>query len=155
MSSDADEIDSQRALPMATVAHPTPSQPDLPLRLLYWLLAGWWLALLWSLIAWLASASIVATSAAIWMHNRIFSVLTLAPWTHQAGTRWLDPIADEPSGDQRPLALRILYLILVGWWLGALVTLLAWALSATLLGLPFGLLAYSYVPQATTLQRIE
>jgi uncharacterized membrane protein YccF (DUF307 family) len=171
MSPGAGDAEPDRALPMVArartqktvaarqlsyrpaAARPAHLRPPLALRLLYWLAAGWWLALIWSLAAWLASASIVGIPASVWMHNRVFSVLTLAPWTHNPRAPWLNPISAEPARHQRPLAGRIAYLVLVGWWLGALLTLAGWALSATLLGLPFGLVAFSYVPRATTLYR--
>ena len=50
--------------------------------------------------------------------------------------------------DQGPGCLiRILYFIFVGLWLGGIVTVLAWVLNITIIGLPLGLYLLNRLPQ--------
>lgn len=47
------------------------------IRLLYFLLIGWWFSLLWSLLAWLLCVSIIGLPLGVWMFNRLPEVTTL------------------------------------------------------------------------------
>lgn len=51
-----------------------------------------------------------------------------------------------------PLLLRILYFLCVGLWLGAIWTVLAWLLVASILGLPLGLYMLNRLPLVMTLK---
>ncbi|MFN8534329.1 MAG: YccF domain-containing protein [Dehalococcoidia bacterium] len=60
-----------------------------------------------------------------------------------------DPIvirADNPG-----CVLRIAWFLLVGWWLGGIVSAAAWALNATIILLPFGLWIINRLPTIITL----
>lgn len=48
--------------------------------------------------------------------------------------------------------IRILYFIFVGLWLGGIVTVIAWALNLTIIGLPLGLWLLNRLPQLMTLK---
>jgi len=54
---------------------------------------------------------------------------------------------------QHPLPIRVLYFALVGWWLSWLWSSAAWAISATVIGLPLGIWMFNRVPALTTLMR--
>jgi uncharacterized membrane protein YccF (DUF307 family) len=54
-----------------------PSQPNLLLRILYFVLIGWWFSLLWSVAAWLLCITIIGLPLGIWMFNRLPNVTTL------------------------------------------------------------------------------
>ncbi len=57
------------------------------------------------------------------------------------------------SGDRDlPLALRVLWFLLIGLWFGLLWIVLAWLLNLTIIGLPIGLAMLNQVPQVMTLQ---
>ena len=57
--------------------------------------------------------------------------------------------------DQGPGCLiRILYFIFVGLWLGGIVTIAAWVLIVTIIGLPLGLLLLNRLPQIMTLKPV-
>ena len=47
------------------------------IRLIYFLLIGWWFSLLWSLLAWLLCVSIIGLPFGVWMLNRLPEVTTL------------------------------------------------------------------------------
>ncbi len=50
------------------------------------------------------------------------------------------------------LLLRFLYFVLIGWWLGALVSAFAWLLVVTIIGLPLGLWVINRLPTIITLR---
>ena len=47
------------------------------IRLIYFLLIGWWFSLIWSLLAWLLCVSIIGLPFGVWMFNRLPGVTTL------------------------------------------------------------------------------
>lgn len=61
-----------------------------------------------------------------------------------------DPIVPE----QKPpnILLRIVYLVFIGWWLGALVSGIAWLFNVTIIGLPIGLYLINRLPTIITLR---
>jgi uncharacterized membrane protein YccF (DUF307 family) len=50
------------------------------------------------------------------------------------------------------LLLRFVYFVLVGWWVGALVSAVAWFLVVTIIGLPLGLWVINRLPTIITLR---
>ena len=54
-----------------------------------------------------------------------------------------------------PLLLRILYFFLFGWWAAGIWINVAWALNASIIGLPFGLWMLNRVPQVLTLRPVR
>lgn len=48
--------------------------------------------------------------------------------------------------------IRILYFIFVGLWLGGIVTVAAWVLNITIIGMPLGLWLLNRLPQIMTLK---
>lgn len=57
--------------------HANIPQHTLPVRALYFVLIGWWFSLLWSVLAWVFSVSIVGLPLGAWMFNRLPGVTTL------------------------------------------------------------------------------
>jgi uncharacterized membrane protein YccF (DUF307 family) len=53
------------------------------------------------------------------------------------------------------LLLRVAWFILVGWWLTGILSAAAWALNATIIGLPIGLWIINRLPFAATLRPVE
>ena len=51
--------------------------------------------------------------------------------------------------------IRILYFLFVGLWLGGIVTVAAWVLNITIIGLPLGLWLLNRLPQIMTLKPVE
>ncbi len=52
-------------------------QPNLLLRIVYFVLIGWWFSLIWSVVAWLLCVSIIGLPVGVWMFNRLPNVTTL------------------------------------------------------------------------------
>jgi uncharacterized membrane protein YccF (DUF307 family) len=126
------------------------------LRILYFLLLGWWLTGIWINVAWFLNAIIIGLPLGLWMLNRVPQVLTLKP-TRQV------VIAEERDGQpalrtehlpQHPWPLRFLFFVLVGWWLSWLWANAAWIISATIIGLPLGIWMFYRLPALTTLMRL-
>ncbi len=53
------------------------------------------------------------------------------------------------------LLLRVAWFILVGWWLGGILSAVAWFLNATVIGLPAGLWLINRLPTFITLRPQE
>ncbi len=47
------------------------------LRLLYFLVIGWWFSLLWALLGWLLCVTVIGLPFGVWMLNRLPAVTTL------------------------------------------------------------------------------
>jgi hypothetical protein len=54
---------------------------------------------------------------------------------------------------QRPWPIRLLYFVLIGWWLSLLWSNAAWIISVTIIGLPIGIWMFNRLPALTTLMR--
>ncbi|HEX9118524.1 MAG TPA: YccF domain-containing protein [Anaerolineae bacterium] len=52
-------------------------QPNFLVRVLYFILIGWWFSLLWSLLAWLFCITIIGLPLGTWMFNRLPNLTTL------------------------------------------------------------------------------
>jgi uncharacterized membrane protein YccF (DUF307 family) len=132
--------------------------PDVPLllRILYFFLFGWWATGVWINVAWLLNATIIGLPLGVWMLNRVPQVLTLRPVRQIVMT-------DYGRGDQvhvritklpqHSLLLRLVYFLLIGWWLSFLWANGAWIISATIIGLPLGIWMFNRLPALTTLMR--
>jgi len=53
------------------------------------------------------------------------------------------------------LILRVIWLIVIGWWLTGILSAAAWALNATVIGLPLGLWIINRLPFMATLRPVE
>jgi uncharacterized membrane protein YccF (DUF307 family) len=49
--------------------------------------------------------------------------------------------------------VRAIYFVLFGWWFSLLWAALAWALCATIIGLPLGVMMLHALPTVTTLHQ--
>ena len=63
------------------------------------------------------------------------------------------PLIAPPSGPN--IILRLLYFVAVGWWLGLIVSVLAWFLNITIIGLPLGLWLINRLPTIMTMRHQE
>lgn len=132
-------------------------EPGIPLllRILYFFLFGWWATGIWILVAWLLNLTLIGLPLGIWMLHRVPQVLTLQPSKHivVAETRG-DLVQLRTEGlPQRPWPLRLIYFVLIGWWLSLLWAGLAWLLSVTVIGLPIAIWMFNRLPAVTTLMK--
>jgi hypothetical protein len=134
-----------------------PAGPPLLLRLLYFLLVGLWFGALWTVLSWLLIVSILGLPLGLYMLNRLPLVMTLKPPTTETRVSVQAGVVVLRHGRvaQRPLVLRGVYFLTVGWWASLVWLLIAWTLIVgTLgLGLPLAFWMINRVPAITTLAR--
>jgi hypothetical protein len=127
------------------------------LRILYWLLIGWWATWLWLYVLWLLHVTWIGRPWARWMANAIPCVLLLANNSAgQAADEAEEIIRWRPAHGQ-PIAtpIRLLYVSLVGWWWSLIWITLTALVMATIIGLPLGWVMLSYLPWMTHLERTQ
>ena len=130
--------------------------PHILVRIVWYLLIGWWLTGIVMAIAWLAALVIVGIPLSFYLVNRLPTILTLRPRreeylvvTGADGVTRMQRIATR----QTSLLLRIVYFVLVGWWASALWMVVAYILMLTILGIPLGLMMVNRVPFVFSLHR--
>ena len=133
-------------------------EPGVPLllRILYFFLFGWWATGVWINVAWFLNAIIIGLPLGMWMLNRVPQVLTLRP-TRQVVVAYGNGEAVRVRTEglsQHFWLLRLIYFVLIGWWLSLLWANAAWIISATVIGLPVGIWMFNRLPGITTLMRI-
>ncbi|HMQ34977.1 MAG TPA: YccF domain-containing protein [Chloroflexaceae bacterium] len=135
-----------------TTVYSTERGVNLLLRAVYFLVFGLWFSAIWASVAWVLSVTIIGLPLGLWMLNRLPQVTTLRP---QRGNLVVTASGEVYSArvPQRPLLLRALWFVLVGWWLSALWMAAAWALCTVIVGLPFGFWMFNRVPAVITLAR--
>lgn len=125
------------------------------LRILYFFLFGWWATGVWINAAWLLNLTIIGLPLGVWMLNRVPQVLTLRP-TKQVLVAYErgEQIQLRSEGiPQHPWMLRLIYFVLIGWWLSWLWANAGWIISLTIIGLPLGIWMLNRVPAITTVMR--
>lgn len=125
--------------------------PGLLVRLVYFVLIGLWLSGIWAVVAWLLCVTVIGLPAGLWMLNRLPQVVTLKP--QREDLLISDGRLVRVDVRQRPLVLRALYFVLVGWWFSALWMAVAWALCASVIGTVVGFWMFNRVPAVITLAR--
>jgi uncharacterized membrane protein YccF (DUF307 family) len=53
------------------------NQTNLAVRAVYFVLVGWWASLVWMVLAWLVSLTVIGLPVAIWMYNKFPYVTSL------------------------------------------------------------------------------
>jgi uncharacterized membrane protein YccF (DUF307 family) len=145
----------------ATPAPPPPAVqdkdgPGLLIRFAWWLVIGWWLSGVVITIAWLALLTLVGFPLAIWLINRLPTVLTLRPRTRvwvlgqDASGRTVVSAIGRP---QPAWWIRGIWFLAVGWWASGVWMGVAWLCSLTVLGLPIALLMFNRTPFIASLYR--
>jgi uncharacterized membrane protein YccF (DUF307 family) len=91
--------------------------PNLILRVIWFVLVGWWLTGVLSVVAWALNATIIGLPVGLWIINR----LPLAAWLRPSNSQYRVENGVLRRGvEQHPLLLRAIYFILIGWWLSGL-----------------------------------
>ena len=126
------------------------------LRILWFVFIGWHVTLYWIVAAWLLNVTVIGLPLGLWMLNRVPQVLTLKP----VGGYTVADIRDgrvvsvrHAGVRQRFWLWRLVYFLGIGWWFSLLWSLVAWALCACIIGLPFGIWMLNRLPAVTTLHR--
>ena len=126
------------------------SGPNLLLRVIYFVLIGWWLGALGSAVAWFLVAIVIGLPVGLWLINRLPTLITLRP--QEQAWRLEDGVLRQGKA-QHPFLLRAIYFLLIGWWLSGVWMALAYALLLTILLLPVSFWMYGRIGAVTTLYR--
>jgi uncharacterized membrane protein YccF (DUF307 family) len=124
--------------------------PNLILRVVWFVLVGWWLAGILSVAAWALNATIIGLPLGLWVINRLPLAATLRPISSRYR---VDDGTLRPAATQHSLLLRAIYFLLIGWWLSGLWMVVAYALLLTIVGMPAAFWMYGRIGAVTTLYR--
>jgi uncharacterized membrane protein YccF (DUF307 family) len=134
----------------------TNRNPGCLLQLLWFAFIGVWLGQIWMIAAWVMMISIIGIPLGIVMLNKIPKVVALREPVREvrvyrrADGRIAEAYLDTP---QVNFLLRAIYFVLVGWWLSALWLEAAYALCATVIGIPLGFWMFDRTAAVLTLRR--
>ena len=130
--------------------------PHILVRIVWYVLVGWWVTGIAMAIAWLAAIVIVGLPLSFWLVNRIPTLLTLRPRREQYlmmtgadGVTRMQKLATQ----QTNVLLRIVYFVLVGWWASLLWMAASYGLMLTILGIPLGMMMVNRIPFVFSLHR--
>jgi uncharacterized membrane protein YccF (DUF307 family) len=141
---------------MQTTTIETRKNPGCLLQILWFAFIGWWLGQAWVTVAWILMITVVGMPLGIAMLNKLPKIIALREsetvvriTNDQDGHLSTEEVAPR----QVNILLRILYFLLIGWWLSALWIEAAFAISLTVIGLPVGFWMFDCVPALLTLKR--
>jgi len=125
------------------------------LRVLWFLLVGWWLGAIFIGLGYVFTGLLITLPLGFWFLNRIGRAMTLMPMTTEV------IVASSASGSdvlvQRRAQvfwpLRIVYMLLAGLWLGGIWLTVAYALCISIVFMPVGLWMINRAPLLITLER--
>ncbi|HNW33344.1 MAG TPA: YccF domain-containing protein [Candidatus Ozemobacteraceae bacterium] len=125
------------------------------LRLVWFIFIGLPVGLICINVGWLCMLTVIGIPLGLWIFNRIPMIMTLQP---DLEDRYRLELAENEvflgRAEQCPLILRLLWLILVGWWLSLIWINIAYLLTVTVIGLPFGFWMFNRLPWVIFLTRI-
>jgi uncharacterized membrane protein YccF (DUF307 family) len=124
--------------------------PNLILRVIWFVLVGWWLAGILSVAAWALNATIIGLPIGLWIINRLPLAATLRS---PSSLYRVDEGVLRAGREQHPFLIRAVYFVLIGWWLSGIWMAVAYALLLTIIGMPGAFWMYGRIGAVTTLFR--
>lgn len=129
--------------------------PNFFLRALWYIFIGWWLTGISLAVGYLAGLTVIGLPLAFWIFNRTGTLLTLRPRSQtttvvEAGET---TAVSYQGAKQRPLWLRAIWFVLVGWWAALIWMTVAYLISLTIIGIPIGIMMLNRLPEVYTLHR--
>lgn len=126
-----------------TVYVPVASELPLLVRALWFFCIGLPLGLAWVMVAWAFILTLIGLPVGLWM-------LTLMPQVMTLRQGRPTPTRSVPQ-QAVSMAVRVVYFVLIGWWLSLVWMLLAWGAAATVIGLPLAFLMFERTGAVLTL----
>ena len=118
-------------------------------RLIYFLLIGWWAGLLASAVGYLLSISIIGLPFGLILLNRLPVIIFM----QEPGEACPDGYNHRHINEELPFLLRVVWFIFIGWELGFFVISIGYLCCITVIGIPLGIWILNRVPLALTLSR--
>jgi uncharacterized membrane protein YccF (DUF307 family) len=140
---------------MSTVVT-TSRGPGCLIQLLWFVFVGWWLGQAAAVVAYLCMLTVIGIPIGIViLHNlpRIVALRAEPESVLVTSTASGQTVAAGQGRAQFPFLVRALWFVLVGWWLTALWIEVAFALCATIIGLPVGFWMFDKTPAVLTLRQ--
>jgi uncharacterized membrane protein YccF (DUF307 family) len=139
----------------ATVITTTQSGPGFILRAIWYLLIGWWLTGISLAVGYVAGLTVVGLPLAFWVFNRTGTLLTVRPRTQTISIDRAGGVTtiSRRHRSQRPLVVRALYFVLIGWWAALIWMTVSYVISLTIIGIPLGIMMLNRLPEVYTLHR--
>lgn len=127
--------------------------PNLILRILWFLLFGWWLGFWAIVIGYLCLILIIPSPIGIALLDRLPRIMTLRAPAHKL-TVSEDGVTTHRV-DQRSWLIRIPWLLLIGWWFGLIWLLVAYLVTLLTfgIGLPISFWMFARAAKVITLYR--
>ncbi len=120
------------------------------IRIIYFLLIGWWLGIVSSGVAYLLCLSIIGLPIGLLIFNRLPRILTLKPINDQEVRLQRETVTIRQK--ELPFIIRALYFIFFGWHLTGFWVGIALFFCLTILGMPLGLIMLNHIPLILTLK---
>jgi len=131
--------------------------PNVLLRALWFIFIGWWLGLIWLHVGYALCVTGIFLPLGLLMLNRLPGVLTLRSSEKQTTvTMYQNGMTTIRVGEaqQVDFLLRVVYFLLVGWWLGYLWALAGYVFCFTIVLMPIGIMMLNRLPTVLTLRQV-
>ena len=128
------------------------SGPHFLLRVLWYLLIGWWLTGISLAVGYVAGLTIIGLPLAFWIFNRTGTILTLRPRTQTTKTSVSGSVTTttQEHRKQRSLLRRSIYFVLVGWWAALLWMIVPYVICLTIIMIPIGIMMLNRLSPRST-----
>ena len=131
--------------------------PNIIVRFLWFLIIGSWVGYIVFLLASFFEATIIGIPLALYVFDRLPSVMTLKARSHKLEV-YEDNKGRLKSKEIRPkqhnLLLRILYFLLIGWWFTGIWIVVALILTPTIVGTPVAFWMVDRIPYVGSLAKV-
>ena len=132
-----------------------PNRTPFLIRAFWFVLIGWWLSGIVIAIGFVLCALIVTLPIGLYLLHRVPQVQTLRDRSTEFTYKEVDGRVVVSTGHVRqvPFLIRAAWFLLIGFWLTSVWLTVAYALSLTIILLPFSIVMIDRVPAMLTLQR--
>jgi uncharacterized membrane protein YccF (DUF307 family) len=129
--------------------------PNLLIRAIWFVFVGSWLGAAVLAAAHVSTLSVIGAPLGFWLYNRIPTVSTLRPRSLDTTVRTSrgTTIVETSAPLQRPLLIRFVYFVLIGWWLSGLWYAAAAAIAVPIVTLPISVVMLDRIGGIATLYR--
>ena len=131
------------------------NDPGCLVRLIWYIFVGWWLSGIMIAIGWALMVTVVFLPVGLWFLHRVPWAQTLRPRTTEFTYTYEEGAVrvTETGIPQHPWFIRLLYIVFIGWWWGAIWLTIAWLLGLLIVTLPISILMIDRSPAMVSLQR--